>query len=61
MIKKISPHTPVGMITGWGMEMSRSKMEEYGLDFFISKPFDFNQILNVVAETIKYKEERFLS
>jgi CheY-like chemotaxis protein len=61
MIKKISPHTPVGMITGWGMEMSRSKMEEYGLDFFISKPFDFNQILNVVAETMESKGETFLS
>jgi CheY-like chemotaxis protein len=60
-IKKISPHTPVGMITGWGAEMSRSKMEEHGLDFFISKPFDFNQILNVVADTIESKEKRFLS
>jgi FixJ family two-component response regulator len=49
------------MITGWGMEMSRSKMEEYGLDFFISKPFDFNQILNVVAETMESKGETFLS
>jgi len=61
LIKTISPHTPVGMITGWGTEMSRSKMEEYGLDFFISKPFDLNQILNVVAETMESKEERFLS
>jgi PAS domain S-box-containing protein len=61
MIKKISPHTPVGMITGWEMEMSRSKMEEYGLDFFISKPFDFNQILNMVAETMESKGETFLS
>ena len=61
MIKKISPHTPVGMITGWGAEMSRSKMEEYGLDFIISKPFDFNQVLNVVAESMASKEERFLS
>ncbi len=61
MIKKISPHTPVGMITGWGAEMSRSKMEEYGLDFFISKPFDLNQILNVVTETMESKGERFLS
>jgi len=60
-IKGISPHTPVGMITGWGAEMSRSKMEEYGLDFIISKPFDFNQILNVVAKTIESREERFLS
>ena len=61
IIKKISPLTPVGMITGWGTEMSRSKMKEYGLDFIISKPFDFNQILNVVAETIGSKEGRLLS
>jgi FixJ family two-component response regulator len=32
-------------------------VEEYGLDFFISKPFDFNQILNVVSETMASKEE----
>jgi PAS domain S-box-containing protein len=54
-IKRISPDTPVGMITGWGAEMSQSKMEEYGLDFLISKPFDINQILNVVAETMQSK------
>jgi PAS domain S-box-containing protein len=57
MIKEISPRTPVGMITGWGDERNRSKMEEYGLDFFISKPFDLDQILNVVAETMESKEE----
>lgn len=60
-IKKISPHTPVGMITGWGAEISQSKMEECGLDFLISKPFDFNQILNVVADKIASKEKRYLS
>jgi PAS domain S-box-containing protein len=57
MIKEISPHTPVGMITGWGDERDRGKLEEYGLNFFISKPFDFAQILNVVAETMESKEE----
>jgi PAS domain S-box-containing protein len=53
MIKEISPDTPVGMITGWGAEMNQSKMDEYGLDFLISKPFDLGQILNVVAETME--------
>ncbi|HMK76060.1 MAG TPA: PAS domain S-box protein [Thermodesulfobacteriota bacterium] len=57
MIKEISPHTPVGMITGWGGERSQSKMEEYGLDFFISKPFDFAEILNVVAKTMESRKE----
>ncbi len=54
-IKKISPDTPVGMITGWGADMSQSKIDEYGLDFLISKPFDLNQVLNVVAETMESK------
>jgi len=49
------------MITGWGTEMSQRQIEEYGLDFFISKPFDFNQILNVVAETMESRGKRFLS
>jgi len=61
MIKEISPDTPVGMITGWGMEMSSSKIEEYGLNFIISKPFDLDQILNVVAKNIRPSEERLLS
>jgi PAS domain S-box-containing protein len=57
MIKEVSPRTPVGMITGWGDERNRSKTEDYGLDFLISKPFDLDQILNVVAETMESKEE----
>jgi PAS domain S-box-containing protein len=61
MIKQISPRTPVGMITGWGMELGKGKMEEYGLDFLIPKPFEFNQILKVVAETMESKERLFLS
>jgi DNA-binding response OmpR family regulator len=51
-IKKIKHTTPVGMITGWGMELSQDKMKEYGLDFILSKPFDFSQVVKVVSETI---------
>jgi PAS domain S-box-containing protein len=57
IIKEINPQIPVGMITGWGVDKNRTEMEEHGLDFFISKPFDFNQILNVVSETMASKEE----
>lgn len=57
VIKQISPELPVGMITGWGSEVSRAKIEETGLDFVISKPFDFNQILNTVTEKIESKEK----
>jgi CheY-like chemotaxis protein/two-component sensor histidine kinase len=54
-IKKMNPRTPVGMITGWGMEIGEERMKEAKLDFLISKPFDSNQILNTVADTIECK------
>jgi CheY-like chemotaxis protein len=54
-IKEMNPNTPVGMITGWGMEIDQSQNGENGIDFIIPKPFDFNQILNVVAETMESK------
>ncbi|MEW6375466.1 MAG: PAS domain S-box protein [Thermodesulfobacteriota bacterium] len=60
-IKQISPHTPVGMITGWGMELSQAELKENKLDFLISKPFDFNQILNAIAEAMESREKRLLS
>ncbi len=56
-IKGISPNFPVGMITGWGMEVNQAKIEESGLDFVISKPFDLNQILNTVAERLESKKD----
>jgi PAS domain S-box-containing protein len=51
-IKKMSSHIPVGMITGWGIEVDQAKIEENGIDFVIPKPFQFDQILKVVDETI---------
>ncbi len=54
-IKKMSPQTPVGMITGWGVEVDQAKIEENGIDFIIPKPFQFDQILKVLGETITSK------
>jgi CheY-like chemotaxis protein len=60
-IKKLRACVPVGMITGWGMELDQTKKEEAGLDFVIPKPFDFHQILRVVDETMESRERGFLS
>jgi PAS domain S-box-containing protein len=54
-IKRISPHTPVGMITGWGIRLDPEKVRESRIDFVLSKPFDFNQVLNTVAENVVSK------
>ena len=60
-IKKMSPHTPVGMITGWEAEVDQAKIKENGIDFVIPKPFQFDQILKVVDETIASKEKPFMT
>lgn len=52
-IKKMSPSIPVGMITGWGLEVDEKRKKAAGLDFIITKPFDFHQIIQVVSEKIK--------
>jgi len=53
-IKKMKPSIPVGMITGWGLQIDPGRKEEAGLDFVITKPFDFHQIIQVVSETIRH-------
>lgn len=53
-IKKIKSSTPVGRITGWGLEVDESKKEESGLDFIITKPFDFNEIIRLVSEKVEF-------
>jgi CheY-like chemotaxis protein len=54
-IKKINPHLPVGMITGWGAGIDQPQMEENRLDFVISKPFDSEEVLNQIAEKVSSK------
>jgi CheY-like chemotaxis protein len=54
-IKKMNPRTPIGMITEGGPNADRAEMEKNKIDFFISTPFDMNQILSKVAETMESK------
>jgi PAS domain S-box-containing protein len=51
-IKRTKPTTPVGMITGWGVEVDKSRIEACGVDFLVFKPFDSNNILEKVAEAV---------
>jgi CheY-like chemotaxis protein len=56
-IKGINPKTPVAMITGWGVELDREKLDESGIDLIISKPFNFDQVMNLVSEAMELKEK----
>lgn len=55
-VKNVNPKTPVGMITGWGMELNKEKMRESGIDLIISKPFNLDQVIQLVSEALELKE-----
>ncbi len=56
MIKKMDPKVPVAMITGWGVELDREKLSESGIDLIVSKPFNFEQVIDLVSEAMELKE-----
>jgi PAS domain S-box-containing protein len=55
-MKGIDPSVPVGLITGWAVVASNEKMKERGVDFIISKPFDYIKVLREVNAALKSKE-----
>jgi signal transduction histidine kinase/ActR/RegA family two-component response regulator len=56
-IKEMNPKVPVVMITGWGLELNREKMNESGIDLIVSKPFQFDQVVELVSEAMELKEK----
>jgi CheY-like chemotaxis protein len=56
-IKGMNSKVPIAMITGWGMELNREKMSESGIDLVVSKPFNFDRVIQLVSEAIELKEK----
>jgi CheY-like chemotaxis protein len=56
-IKGLNPKVPIVMITGWGMELNKEKMRENGIDLIVSKPFQFDQVVELVSEAMELKEK----
>jgi DNA-binding response OmpR family regulator len=48
LIKTRIPQLPVALITGWGTDLDEKKIKESGVDWIIGKPFQVNEILEVV-------------
>ena len=58
LIKEIDPSTPVTMITGWGIQVAKEEIKESSVDFFIAKPFQNKELLELVARAMKLKGKR---
>lgn len=56
-LKELNPRIPIAMITGWGMELSKEKMNQSGIDLVISKPFNFDQVTQLIYEALELKEK----
>jgi len=57
IIKGLNPKVPIAMITGWGVELNKEKMSESGIDLIVSKPFNFDQVIQLVSEAMELKEK----
>ncbi len=55
-IKKISPDTPVALITGWGDQLDPEKMAESKVDTVIAKPFRMEEVRALVARAIAERD-----
>jgi len=49
-VKRKRPQTPVGLITGWGINLEEEKIKESGVDLIIGKPFQVSEILDAVNQ-----------
>ncbi len=52
--RQIEPDVVTGVITGW--DVSEEEAKQKGVDFLVNKPFEANQIAQVVANAVKHKQ-----
>jgi signal transduction histidine kinase len=57
-VKKMSPTTPVVMITGWGDVMTPERMGSSGVDLILVKPFKMERVLSVLADALGLRHAR---
>jgi CheY-like chemotaxis protein/GAF domain-containing protein len=48
-IKRLSPETPVILMTGWGMDIDPDRAARNGIDFTLAKPFKIEQLTDVIT------------
>lgn len=55
-IKTINDKIPVAVITGWNVELEEVEMRERGVDLVANKPFEVNQILDLVKQGMELRK-----
>ena len=56
-IKSINGRVPVGVITGWNVEISESEMKDKWVDLIIQKPFEVTQVIELVHDGLILRDQ----
>lgn len=56
-LKQLNPRTIVILMTGWSAELDTKKMREAGVDRAIAKPFDVDQVIQLISEALAIQEK----
>lgn len=51
-IKALRPDIPTIMITGWGAQFDTETLKDDGVDFLVTKPFDYERIMRVIQDAL---------
>jgi signal transduction histidine kinase/CheY-like chemotaxis protein/HAMP domain-containing protein len=51
-IKALRPDIPTIMITGWGAQFDTETLKDDGVDFLVTKPFDYEKIMRVIQDAL---------
>lgn len=56
-IKRLNPKALVVLMTGWSAELDPAKVKESGVDRVVHKPFDVDEVLDLVGEAVALREK----
>lgn len=51
-IKKLNPQIPIGLITGWPIDLTRDELRARGVDHVVAKPFDLPTLLGLIEDAV---------
>lgn len=51
-IKKLNPKIPVGLITGWPIDLTRDELRARNVDHVVAKPFDLPLLLSLIEDAV---------
>jgi CheY-like chemotaxis protein/anti-sigma regulatory factor (Ser/Thr protein kinase) len=57
-IRARDPHVGVVLLTGWGATLSEKRVQQYGIDAVLNKPFEMERMLRTVGQILDLKESR---